>query len=103
MHNMLLPLSLSLFIYIYEYEGSTGSAWQVVRFWRRLWYVAWRCLGSVCLNVEALCSSNPGWYYSTMLKLGRALGHFIVFLIELKRILFTNSFQKLYKAHLVKP
>ena len=34
-------------------------------------------------------------------KLGRALGHFIFSLIGLKRILFTNIFQKLEKPHLV--
>ena len=33
--------------------------------------------------------------------LGRALGHFIFSLIGLKRILFTNIFQKPLKPHLV--
>ena len=32
--------------------------------------------------------------------LGRALGHFIFSLIGLKRTLFTNIFQELYKPHL---
>ena len=34
------------------------------------------------------------------LRLGRALGHFIFSLIGLKRILFTNIFQRLLKLHL---
>ena len=35
--------------------------------------------------------------------LGRALGHFIFSFIGLKRILFTNIFQKLQKHHLEEP
>ena len=36
-----------------------------------------------------------------MVLLGRALGHSIFSLIGLKKILFTNIFQKLQKPHLV--
>ena len=45
---------------------------------------------------------GEGWRLELVrILLGRALGHFIFSLIGLKRILFTNFFQKLLKPHLV--